>query len=91
MTEEEFPAYDSCRERGEGGCAQLKRVKTQLGWAYACPVCQMTYVQADRGVFLPYDQAMNLAIRQAKKRQQAEGRKQEFQARARKKSKRRKR
>lgn len=87
---DEFPAYDSCRERGEGGCAQLKLVRTQLGKAYACPVCQMTYVQMDKGAFIPYDQAMELAVKRARQQQQREARRTEFQAKARKKRKRRK-
>jgi hypothetical protein len=64
-------------------------VTTQLGKAYSCPECKMTYVQADKGAFIPYDQAMALVVRRARKEEQRSSRRTEFQAKARKKSKKR--
>lgn len=86
---EEFPRYDSCRERGEAnGCAVLKHSFTQIGEGYSCPECQMTYVQVDKGAFIPFDQALEMAIRNqrraAEKKRMDEAR---AKARARKKSK----
>ena len=56
------PPYNSCRERSEfdDGCQVLKPVHTRIGKGYACPECQMTYIQVDKGAFIPFDQAMEL-------------------------------
>ena len=70
----EIPAYDSCRENSEfdDGCQVLKPVKTRIGSGYACPECQMTYIQVDNGAFIPFDQALKLA---QEKQRRAEERK----------------
>lgn len=85
--ETEFPAYDSCKP-----CPTLKPVKTQIGSGYGCEVCQMTYIQVEKGAFIPFDQAMKLAT---EKRERAEARKaranQQLRAKPPKRKKRKKR
>ena len=62
--ETEFPRYDSCQP-----CETLTHVKTTIGKGYGCTVCQMTYIQVEKGAYIPFDQAM--VLWQAKRKRDA--------------------
>ena len=58
MNDDGIVEIDSCRP-----CETLKPVKTTLGSGYGCPVCQMTYVQMNKGTYVPFQDALQLAAR----------------------------
>ena len=86
--QEEFPAYDSCKP-----CQTLTRIQTTIGPGYGCNVCQMTYIQVDKGAYIPFEQAMTLYMKKKKQEQERAHRAQQAQLRAkpRKNKKRRRR
>ena len=67
MTDETVPEINSCRP-----CQTLKPVKTTIGSGYGCPVCQMTYIQMNKGTYIPFDQALALAAREQKRHNKAQ-------------------
>jgi len=86
--EPELPAYDSCKP-----CEKLIRIQTTIGAGYGCEVCQMTYIQVDKGAYIPFDQAMTIFTRKKKQEQERAKRRAQshLKAKAPKKNKKRRR